>query len=241
MAGGTGLVGSQVALLAAAAGHEVVTLSRATGVDLLAPGSVGGRLAGVDAVIDVTRSPSMDVGRAVEFFTRVAATLGAAARAAEVTRTVVLSIVGIEESQDYPWYVATLAHERATRRHAPGPSVLRATQFHEFPGQVLARSRHGGRVGVMRMPLQPVESGAVAQELLRRATDDGIGDVQVAGPRREELVDLVGRLARIRGDDVVLDAVAAPASMAGGSLLPGPEAVIRGVDWQTWAERAGSG
>jgi uncharacterized protein YbjT (DUF2867 family) len=235
VAGATGLIGSQVRL-ATEAGLDVVPLSRAGGVDLTVPGSIGDRLEGVDAVIDVTRSSAMDQQAAVDFFTGVATNLGAAAREAGVRRTVVLSIVGIDRSQDFGWYVATLAHEQATRQHAPGPRVLRATQFHEFPGQVLERSREGGRAVVMQMPIQPVDSHEVARLLVELATDDAEGDVELAGPRREDLVDLVRRLVRLRGDDVVVEAGPAPASMASGSVLPGLGALIRGVDWQTWAE-----
>ncbi len=235
MAGATGLIGSQVVQLASDAGLEVVSLSRASGVDLTDPGSIGDRLRGVGVVIDVTRSPSMDEDEAVDFFTRVAANLGAAAWAAGVQRTVVLSIVGVDRSQDYGWYVATLAHERATRQHAPAARVLRATQFHEFPGQVLARARRGGRAQVMQMPTQPVASAEVARLLLELATDDHESDVEVAGPRREDLVDLVRRWAQLRGDDVQVEAGPAPASMAAGSVLPGPDALVRGVDWTTWA------
>ena len=227
MAGATGLIGSQVVRLAEAVGHEVVALSRSGGVDLTDPDSIGDRLEGVDAVIDVTRSSSMDEQEAVDFFTTVAANLGAAARAAGVARTVVLSIVGVDRSQDYSWYVATLAHERATRQHAPGPRVLRATQFHEFPGQVLERSRQGDRALIMDMPTQPVASIEVARMLVELATDDGAGDV-----------DLVRRLVGLRGENVSVEPVPAANSVASGSMLPGPDAVIRGVDWDTWAREA---
>lgn len=236
VAGATGLIGSQVVQLATAAGLEVVALSRADGVDLTVPGSIGDRLEGVDAVIDVTRASSMDQQGAVDFFTQVATNLAAAAHAAGVRRTVVLSIVGIDRSQDFGWYVATLAHEQTTRRLAPGPRVLRATQFHEFPSQVLERSREGDRAVVMQMPTQPVESREVARLLLELATDDAQGDVELAGPHREDLVDLVRRVVRLRGENVQVEAGPTPASIASGSVLPGPGALIRGVDWQTWAQ-----
>jgi uncharacterized protein YbjT (DUF2867 family) len=235
VAGATGLIGAQVVRIATAAGHEVVALSRSGGIDLSDPHAIGDRLDGVDAVIDVTRSPSMVEHEAVDFFTTVATNLGAAARAAGVRRTVVLSIVGIEQSQDFGWYVATLAHERATRQHAPGPRVLRATQFHEFPGQVLERARHGRRAEVMAMPTQPVASAEVAQLLVAMAVGDGQGDLELAGPRQEDLVDLVRQLLALRGEDVEVDAVPAPASIASGSVLPGGGALLRGVDWETWA------
>jgi uncharacterized protein YbjT (DUF2867 family) len=240
LAGATGLIGSQVEQLASAAGHAVVPLSRHHGVDLTDPTGLSERLDGVDAVIDVTR-PSSTTGDATTFFTTVAANLGAAARSAGVKRTVVLSIVGVDRSQDHDWYVATFAHEQATRTNAPGPYVLRATQFHEFPGQILARSRDGDRAEVMDMPTQPVESNEVARALVDLATTEDPADADLAGPRPEQLVHLVRRLVELRGDAVRVEPVAAPASMAAGSILPGPSALIRGSDWETWARRTMTG
>ncbi len=241
MAGATGLIGAQVVTLAEAAGHEVVPLSRTYGVDLTDPAAIGDRLAGVDAVIDVTRSPSMARDDAIGFFTTVATNLGRAAQAAGVARTVLLSIVGVDRSQDFDWYVATLAHERATRAQAPGVRVLRATQFFEFPGQVLERSRRGGRAAIMDMPTQPIASEEVARMLVAMATDDNADDVDIAGPRPERLPELVRRLVALRGEDVVVDVVPAATSIASGSVLPGPDALLLGEDWDTWARRRFAG
>jgi uncharacterized protein YbjT (DUF2867 family) len=235
IAGATGLIGAQVVRLARAAGHEVVELSRSRGVDLTEEGSLDGRLDGVEALVDVTRSPSMETDAATAFFTTVAANLGRAAHAAGVGRTVVLSIVGAEQSQDYGWYAATTAHEHATRAVAPGARVLRATQFHEFPGQILQRSLSGRHASVVDWPSQPVDSAEVARQLLTMALEDGTDIVEIAGPRRERVADLVRRLLALRGEDIEVEAVPAPASMAGGSVLPGPSALIRGPDWDTWA------
>ena len=80
--GASGHIGLPVVRELLGAGHEVVGLSRRSGVDLIEPTSIGDRLRGVEAVIDVTRSASMDEAAAVAFFTTVAANLGAAARAA---------------------------------------------------------------------------------------------------------------------------------------------------------------
>ena len=95
VAGSSGLIGSQVCRLAEAAGHEVVRLSRTDGVDLLDADAVARALAGVEAVVDVTRPNRMDLASAREFFTTVAHNLAVAGRRAGVRRTVVLSIVGV--------------------------------------------------------------------------------------------------------------------------------------------------
>ena len=96
--------------------------------------------------MDVTSFPALDEAAATDFFSTVASNLGRAATAAGVPRSVVLSIVGLDESQDYGYYGAKLAHEQATRTAAPGALVLRATQFHDFARQMLEwntrRRRH---------------------------------------------------------------------------------------------------
>lgn len=238
VAGSSGLIGSQVCRLAEAAGHEVVRLSRTDGVDLLDADAVARALAGVEAVVDVTRPNRMDLASAREFFTTVAHNLAVAGRRAGVRRTVVLSIVGVDRGQDYDWYVATLAHERATREQAPGARVLRTTQFHEFPGQVLQRALAGreasGSVEIMDVPTQPVDSAEVARALVDLAADPGSGDRQLAGPRAERLVDLVRDLVAHDGLELTVQPGPAPASMAGGSMLPGPDVPTAGADWRTW-------
>ena len=50
VAGASGLIGSQIVRLARAAGHDVVELSRAHGVDLTQEGALDGRLDGVAAL-----------------------------------------------------------------------------------------------------------------------------------------------------------------------------------------------
>lgn len=236
VAGASGLIGSQVVASAEAAGHQVVRLSRTDGVDLTRPDGLADRLRGVEALVDVTRSPVMEREAAIDFFTTVSRNLGAAARAAGVRRTVVLSIVGIDRAQDFDWYVATLAHEQAAREYCPGVRVLRTTQFHEFPGQMLARGLDGDVARVMDVPTQPVDSAEVAAMLFEMATTDG-GDQQLAGPRAERLLDLVRALVARNGSGVRVEPGPTAPTMAAGAMLPGPDAVIRGVDWHTWLDR----
>jgi uncharacterized protein YbjT (DUF2867 family) len=243
VAGSSGLVGAQVCRMARAAGHEVAPLSRTDGVDLFDAEAVARSLTGVDAVVDVSRPTGMDLASAREFFTSVASNLATAGHRTGVRRSVVLSIVGVDRGQDYDWYIATLAHERATLEQALGARVLRTTQFHEFPGQVLARAlapgQLSGSVEIMDVPIQPVDSAEVARALLALATDPDAGNRQLAGPRRERLVDLVTDLVAHAGLDLSVVAGPAPASMAGGSMLPGADVTTAGVDWHTWLERGG--
>jgi len=240
VAGATGQVGSQVTALARKEGHEVVEIARETGFDLTDSDTerLEAALVGVDAVVEVTSFPAIDEAAATEFFTTAATNLGRAATAAGITRSVVLSIVGLDESQDYPYYRAKLAHEKATRAAAPGALVLRATQFHEFARQMLEWNTADGVARIMDVPVQPVETAAIAQVLVELATGEIDHDVDLAGPKQEQLVDLVRRYAAHIGSDVTVEPEQAVPSMAGGSILPqGDDVLIRGVDWQTWLER----
>ena len=241
IAGSTGFIGSQVGAFAEQAGHHVVGIARNQGIDLLQPDGLSAALAGVDAVIDVTASPSQDEDVATPFFETVATNLGRAAREVGVRRTVVLSIVGVDQSPDYGYYRAKLAHEEATRAAAPGVVVLRATQFHEFAGQMLEWNRDGDVTRIIDVPTQPVASAEIARVLLDLATSETAVDTDLAGPGVERLVEQVRRVVELRGDDVVVEAIAAPASMAGGSMLPGPDALIRGPRWADWLEGTRAG
>ncbi len=234
VAGSTGLIGRQVVALATAQGHEVVGLSPSTGYDLLQPAGLVEALAGVDAVVNVTQSPTLDEQESTEFFVTVAENLGKAASEAGVPRTVVLSIVGADRSPDYGYYVAKVAQEEATRATAPGALVVRATQFHEFAGQMLGWFRDGDVTRILDVPTQPVATDEIVKLLLEAATGQVDGDVDLAGPKVERLVDLVERVVARTGEQVRVEAVPAPASMAGGSMLPGPGALLRGPDWETW-------
>jgi uncharacterized protein YbjT (DUF2867 family) len=235
IAGSTGLVGRNAVKAATAAGHDVIELARNKGVDLTSPVGLAERLAGADAVIDVTQGPSMEKAEATEFFETVARNLGEAATKAGVTRTVVLSIIGVDAMTDYGYYAAKLAQERAAAEHAPEVHVLRAAQFLDFPGQMLDWNRDGDRVVVPEMRTQPVAVEEIARLLVALADgSETRPQVELAGPRSEDLADLVRRVAAHRGEQIVVESTRQNEGMAAGAALPGPGAVIAGPDFATW-------
>lgn len=235
IAGSTGLVGQHVVSAAQEAGHDIVELARQKGVDLLSTDGLVERLAGVDAVIDVTQSPSLEEAESTAFFTAVARNLGESARTAGVRRTVALSIIGIDDVPDYGYYVAKVAQENATREHAPGARVLRAAQFLDFPGQMLDWNRDGNAVAVPEMRMQPVAVTAIADVLVRMA-DGRLDDeaVELAGPEVGELPDLVRAVVAHRGLDMTVTSSVDSQAMADGACLPGPDATIAGPGFTQW-------
>ena len=234
IAGATGMVGARLAVRAVAEGRDVVELTRSAGVDLVGGADVAGHLAGVDTVVDVTNAPAAEGPVAVDFFTTVGRRLGEAATEAGVRRTVLLSIINLEAAP-VGHYAAKLAHEQATRAHAPGLVILRAAQFHEFAGQCVAWGRDGDTTAVPDMPVQPVALDTVVRTLLDLAVGQDVpARVDLAGPRPERLVDLAERVVERHGLGLTVKPAPAGNELEQGAMLAGVDATLAGPDFETW-------
>ncbi|MFI6462897.1 SDR family oxidoreductase [Streptomyces sp. NPDC050528] len=224
VAGGTGLVGRYVVEELVAAGHEPVVLSRSRGVDLVAGGAgLDAALDGVDTVVDVSNVTTTGARKSVAFFDAAGRNLLAAGERAAVRHHVVLSIVGIDRV-GLGYYQGKLRQEDVVRGGPLPWTVLRATQFHEFAEQTLERVPKPFAV-VPRMRTQPIAAREVAQHLVKLAGGPAQGMApDLAGPRVEQLVDMVRQLLRARGERRVVVPVRMPgavgAAMTGDGLLP---------------------
>lgn len=167
VAGGTGLVGKYVVAELRAAGHTPVVLARSHGVDLTTGAGLAGKLSGSDAVIDVANIVTTRRKTAVDFFSRTTGHLIAAARAGGVAHLVTLSIVGSDEV-DFGYYFGKRAQEELVRDGAVPWTVVRATQFFEFPEPLL--NGVSPVVVVPRMLTRPVAAQDVAQTLVEHAS-----------------------------------------------------------------------
>jgi uncharacterized protein YbjT (DUF2867 family) len=239
VAGGTGTVGRHVVDAATGAGHQTVVLARSAGVDLRRGDGLADALAGVDVIIDTTNPASVARAKATAFFTEVTGHLQAAGGAQGVGRLVVLSIVGIDRVPSYGYYRAKAAHEEAARSGPVPATVVRATQFHEFAGQLLARSRMGPVAVVPGMRVQPVAARAVAAALVETATSAQTPDlVQVAGPRPEDLVGMARAVVAAEGRRVMVVPLRVPGSVGSelrsGGLLPGNGVEEIGPTFEAW-------
>ncbi len=171
VAGGTGVVGRHVVQAAKAAGHEPVVLSRTAGVDLLDENKVAAALSGADVVIDVANAPTLSEKKATAFFTEVDERLSRLGAQAGASRFLVLSIVGIDRVS-WTYYRAKVAQEQVARNGPLPATIVRATQFHEFPEQVLDRAHLGPLAVVPVMAIQPIaaaERGRVPRSVGRTA------------------------------------------------------------------------
>jgi uncharacterized protein YbjT (DUF2867 family) len=247
VAGATGRVGRHIVDILAARGHEVVPMSRASGVDLVTGNGLAAALTGVQCVIDAATSPSPDEKSATEFFTAATRHLMSDGEKAGVRRIVAVSIIGTDRFTG-GYGAAVLAHERAMLSGPIPARVLRAAQFHEFVAQLMDWGRQGDVIHVPRMRTQPVAARTVAGALADLATTgwesaQGAPIPEIAGPREERLADLAKLLAARRGEAARIEEVSDPADpnhqvFSSGALLPGPHATLAGPTFAEWLDTA---
>jgi uncharacterized protein YbjT (DUF2867 family) len=249
VAGATGRVGRHVVDVLEGRGHEVVAMSRSSGVDVVTGDGLADALAGVECVVDVATGPSPEQQAATEFFTAAARNLQQAGERAGVRRIVVVSIIGCDRFTG-GYGAAKLAHEKAMLSGPIPARILRAAQFHEFVAQLLEWGRQGEVSYVPKMRTQPVAARTVAQALADLATDPepapatgaaGAAIPEIAGPREETLVEIASLLLARRGDPVKVEAVSDPADpdrdlYETGLLLPGPHAILAGPTFEEWLD-----
>jgi uncharacterized protein YbjT (DUF2867 family) len=240
VAGGTGVVGQYVVEAAVRAGHQVVSMSRGSGVDVRTGDGLADALQDVEVVIDTTNAASTNRAKASAFFTQVAGQLQTTGAALGVARLVALSIVGLERVPGFGYYGAKLAHEGALRAGPLPVSIVRATQFHEFPAQVLSRGGTGPLALVPIMRIQPVAARAVGEALVEIAADPPATTVEIAGPEEKDLVSLARLIARKRHARLWVAPLPVPGAagraMRTGGQLPSTRARLIGPTFQEWLE-----
>ena len=248
VAGATGRVGRHVVDVLESGGHDVVAMSRSSGVDVVTGEGLAGALDGVECVIDVATGPSPEEKAATEFFTAAARNLHEFGERAGVQRMVVVSIIGADR-YTAGYNVAKIAHERA---HQSGPipaRVLRAAQFHELVALLVEWGRQDGVSYVPNMRTQLVAARSVAEALADLATGPEAAThsteapiPEIAGPREESLVEMASLLVARRGDSLRIEGLSDPADPdqglnEGGALLPGPDATLVGPTFEEWLDQ----
>ncbi|CAN7222570.1 NAD(P)H-binding protein [Microbacterium maritypicum] len=238
VAGGTGTVGRHTVEAVRTAGHDAVVLSRSQGVDLVTGRGLDDALAGADAVVDVASIETLKASAAIEFFTAATGNLVSAASNAGVGQVVLLSIVGIDRIP-YDYYAGKIAQEKIVEASRVPWTILRATQFHEFAEQVFARAKLGPVHIAPNARTQPVAASEVGARLAALAAADPQGRVRdFAGPREEQLSDMVRAFARRTGFRGWIPRLNVPgpqmAGMRAGHALPGPDADLGRQSFAEW-------
>jgi uncharacterized protein YbjT (DUF2867 family) len=236
VAGATGRAGRHVVDVLEAAGHNVVRISRADGVDVITGDGLAAALTGVDTIIDVATGPSPEEHAATEFFTTAARNLQEQGARAGVKLIVGASILGTDHFTA-GYGAAKLAHERALLAGSVPARILRAAQFHEFVGQLVEWGTRGDVAYVPEMRTQLVAARTVAEVLVDLATrDDAPIVTDLGGPREESMVEAARRLVdgRIRIEGMTDPDDPDREVYSSGALLPGPDAILAGPTFEQW-------
>ncbi|GAA4584857.1 NAD(P)H-binding protein [Planotetraspora phitsanulokensis] len=242
VAGATGRLGRHVVDVLAEREHQVVPMSRATGVDIITGEGLAEALTGVEAIIDVASWHSSDQEAATEFFRTSARNLHEAGQKAGVAQIAMASIIGVDKATA-GFVAAKKVHEELLLSGPLPVRILRAAQFHEFVGQLLDW-RQGGVAYIPNLPTQLVACRTVAEELVGLATDPGASAPgtpipEIAGPRKESMAEAARLLGARRGIKVVgVDGSGMPDAeiAANGGFLPSPHAKLAGPTFQEWLD-----
>ena len=206
--GGTGLIGSKLVNELRATGRDVLAASPDTAVNTLTGEGLAEALAGAQVVVDVSNSPSFEDEAVMRFFTTSTRNLLEAGAEAGVRHHVVLSIVGTDRLQESGYFRAKMAQENLLKSAAIPYTILRSTQFFEFITRIAQESADGKSLRVTSAYIQPVVSDDVVAALARVAVGSPMNaTVEVAGPEKFHLDDLVRKALKAAGDarEVITD------------------------------------
>ncbi len=217
--GASGLIGTKVVELLKADGHEVLAASRSTGLDVLSGDGLADALAGADALVDVTNSPSFEADAVMDFFTRSATNISAAAGAAGVGHYVALSIVGVDGLPDSPYMRAKVAQERIITESGLPYSIVRATQFAEFADAIVESMTDGDVVRVPDALIQPVPADEVAAAVAHAAASEPINGIRNIGGPEKITFERLARDVLARHDDTGTTVVVHPEARYFGAHL----------------------
>ena len=240
--GGTGLIGSKTVAILRHGGHEVVAASPKSGVNSITGEGLKEALTGAQVVIDLANSPSFEDKAVLEFFETSGRNLLAAEAAANVGHHVALSIVAIDRT-DNGYFRAKVAQEKLIEASGIPYTIVRATQFLEFVRGIADSGADGNMVRLPPILFQPIASDDVAAmvaDVALAAPRNGI--VEIAGPERAPLNEIIARYLKAVGDprEVVSDP---EARYWGGrvdehSLVPLGEARLGRIGLDEWLRRS---
>ncbi len=237
--GGSGLIGTKLVNRLRQLGHEVVAASPTSGVNTITGEGLADALAGAQVVVDVANSPSFEDKAVLEFFETSGRNLLAAEAAAGVGHHVALSVVGTDRLPDNGYFRAKMAQEKLIKESGIPYSILRATQFFEFVGAIAQAGTVGQTVHLSPAHMQPIISDDVADALTDLTLGAPLnGMVEVAGPERISLDELVRRFLAAKGDprQVIADVHARyfGAELDDRSLTPGDNPRIGPTRFEDW-------
>ncbi|OKH68704.1 LysR family transcriptional regulator [Mycobacterium sp. SWH-M3] len=229
--GASGQIGSRVVRLLTEGGHDVVAASLSTGADVLTGEGLGEALSGADVLVDVVNSPSFEDGPVMDFFTRSASNLVAAAKETGVGHYIALSIVGTDGLPDSGYMRAKVAQEKVITESGLPYTIVRATQFQQFAEAITASLVVGDEVRVPDARIQLIAVDDVAAEVAKAAqAAPRNGIINIGGPEKLSFADMARAVLAAKGDDkpVIVDPQATYFGTAvdDNSLVTGDDGIL---------------
>jgi uncharacterized protein YbjT (DUF2867 family) len=205
--GGTGLIGSKTVERLTKLGHDVLAASPNTGVNTLTGEGLAAALAGANVVLDLANSPSFEDKAVLEFFETSGRNLLAAEKAAGVKHHIALSVVGTERLQESGYFRAKLVQEKLIKSSGIPYTIVHSTQFMEFLAGIANSGTVGNVVHLSPAYVQPIVSDDVADAMADVAlSQPANGTVEIAGPERHRLSELVARYLKVSNDPRTVEA-----------------------------------
>ena len=241
--GGTGLIGSKLVSRLRQKQHDVLAASPNSGVNTVTGEGLAEALAGAHVVVDLANSPSFDAAPAMAFFRAAGHNLMAAEAAAGVRHHVALSVVGTDRLLENGYFRAKLVQEELIEASGIPYTIVRSTQFFEFVGAIAQEGTSGQTAHLSPALFQPIAADDVADAV----ADVAVGPphnatIEIAGPERVPIDELVGRYLRATKDPrvVIPDAQARYYGIAldDRSLTPGDNPRLGIVRFDDWLSRA---
>jgi uncharacterized protein YbjT (DUF2867 family)/nitrite reductase/ring-hydroxylating ferredoxin subunit len=235
---GAGDLESRVGSLFSRQGHEVVAVSRPSGIRARTGTDLADVLRGTAAVLEISDPPSFQDAATIEVLTAFTRSLLAREAAASVPHHVLLSDAGAG-MQDAGYFRARSAHEALVAESAIPYSILRATPCFEFLGAIADAATHGGVVRVPPAHIQPIAADDVARALSRVATGRPLNaTLELGGPESFYLDGLLRRILGARRDprEVITDRHAGyfGAAIGDRALVASEEAELGQIRFEQW-------
>jgi uncharacterized protein YbjT (DUF2867 family) len=241
--GGSGLIGAKLVGRLRQKGHEVVAASPGSGVNTITREGLAEALSGAQIVVDVANSPSFEDKAVLNFFETSGRNLLAAEAAAGVGHHLALSVVGTDRLPESGYLRAKMAQEKLIKASGIPYTIVRATQFFEFVGSIIASGTAGDAIRLSPALLQPIASDDVVAALADLADRSPLnGIVEVAGPEPIPL-DKLARLFLTANQDrrqVIADVHARyfGTELNDQSLTPGNNPRIGAIRFDDWLSQS---
>lgn len=237
--GGSGLIGAKTVVRLRRRGHEVIPASPSSGVDTITGKGLAEALAGAQVVVDLANSPSFEGEAVLRFFETSGRNLLGAEAIAGVQHHVALSVVGTERLLASSYFRGKRAQEKLIEASNIPYTIVRSTQFFEFLGAIAQAGSDGQSVHVSPALVQPIAADDVADVMAEVALGPPRnGMLEIAGPERKGLDELVRRFLRERNDtrEVVTDpeALYFGLKLDDRSLTPGDDPRTGAIRFGEW-------